>query len=1013
MKHLMLVCFALLIGVSASSQGRLVRSLTHAHYTVREGLAQQQSTRIFEDRWGYLWMTTYNGISVFDGKTFETYVPQRDFPNDEKIPISYGFAQWGDVVLLISSAGVTFFHPDGNHTFSPLPDHYRKTGVNLNGVTLLQDDRLYLFNCRAGTKNRDYSFFVLDLNDGTFTKGKYILPLVEHAFADESGIYAAVNAAGSWQLLKIEDEGTSVVTEGNKGEEIHYFHGKSDEFAVHDGSGVYLVKKRGASFERVYMGKVERLFSICYLSENRYLIASLENRAFLWENGRLHEIPVTMQRVNFATADRNGNVWLATENGVYNFYDMQFETYTLSSLENCDIWSVREDFYGNRWFSSVSNGFWRAGRDGSLQRAEVYLPDGSRLLSGINMGYMDGCTDAKNRLWLNFQDGLMLFDPEKGNDARLVNVIPHNGSSLISYYDTLTRCVYAGGDIDEGTLLIAVSEDLTVKRYPFLVNHVLSVCRDANRRLRVGSYSGGFCLNETDGKFLPDTAGRSYRSLVSMCADGHGTLWKGTDNGLFAEAGDGSDRRITEEMVLTMLLYRDRYLIFGENRDKLNILDLDAYHRLDSVGIRSFDRYRGFDVLECVQNGLSVDEEGYVWLPGSDIILRFHPDSLMAQPEIAAVTPFIASVSCKSKDCDYITIATGLPPPGDCAAEIEDGDTTLRHEYNNLKFELRGAHIAAPDSLRFRYRLNGYQTEWHQTTGHVVEFQNLASKTVYLEVQSSINGVDWSPVAVSPKITVAPPFWLSPGGLLLTGGIALALLSATVLLILRYLTVRKQKEFEQAKLMASSIKSRYIPHFTNNVLNSINYLILHDSNRALEYISEFSSFNRRTLAALDKFIQPLGEELKYAESYLKLEILRFGDKLNYTVDVDERIDRSLPVPTMIIQTFCENAVKHGFFQKEGPGHLKIEVCREDAFTVLAVEDDGIGRRAAQKLKTGGTGSGLTIVGRKIDFINKYDKGEVRLDVIDLYDGDGKAAGTRFELRLSGKIKGTNNNNNIP
>jgi ligand-binding sensor domain-containing protein len=372
---------------------------------------------------------------------------------------------------------------------------------------------------------------------------------------------------------------------------------------------------------------------------------------------------MTMQRVNFATADRNGNLWLASENGAYNLYNMQFETYALSPLESCDVWSAQTDFYGNRWFSSISKGFWRAGRDGRLQRAKMYLPDGSRLLSGINMGYMGGCTDVKNRLWLNFQDGLALFDPEQGNDARLVHVTRHSGGSLIAYYDTLTRCVYAGGDRNDTTSLIAVTEDLTVRQYPFLVNHVLSVCRDANGRMRAGSFSGGFYFNETDGTFLPDTAGRPYRSLVSMCADGNGTLWKGTDNGLFAEAGDGIDRRITEDMVLTLLLYRDRYLIFGESRDRLNILDLEAYHRLDSVGIRSFDRYRGFDVLECMQNGLSVDNEGYVWIPGSDIVLRFHPDSLMAQPAPITVTPFVASVSYKSKECDYITIASVLPPP--------------------------------------------------------------------------------------------------------------------------------------------------------------------------------------------------------------------------------------------------------------------------------------------------------------------------------------------------------------
>ncbi|MDR1380624.1 MAG: histidine kinase [Tannerella sp.] len=997
MKRLIISVLTLLAGVCASSQERLVRSLTHEHYTVRDGLAQQQAFRIFEDKWGYLWITTHNGISVFDGKTFTTRLPKRDFPNDTDNITSYDFMQLGDDVLLLSASGITFFRPGGNHEFYPLPDSYRKATRHWKSIFMLRDDSLYLFNCRDSyTKNR-YSFFVFDLNGRTFTKSKYEMPFISCIFEDDSGVYALNDDTDGWRMLQFGDEGYSVVRKGGRGEHaapVNGKDGKDGEFAVMAGNSLYLMKDG----KRRYVGEIKRFLDMYFTGGNRYIISTSDSKVFTWENSRLNEIPVAVQVVRDAMTDRNGNVWLTTENGIYNFYDMRFETYALNTKGNDDIWGVQADFYGNRWFSSQTLGFRRAGRDGRLQQAEYRLPDGSKPPPEYFMGYMGGCTDAGNRLWLNFTGGLLIFDPRKGNDAVLTHATPRDGSTLASYYDTLTRRVYAGSVTDDTLMLIAVSEDLTVKRYPFLVNHVISVCRDGNGRMRVGSFSGGFYFDEASGTFSPDTAGRAYRILMSLCADRNGTLWKGTDCGLMAEAKDGSDRQITANAVNTVVMYRDRYLIFGENRDRLGILDLEAYYRSGAVRIKNFDRHRGFDVLECGQNGLSIDSEGYVWIPGGDVTLRFHPDSLMAVPAPAAVTPVVASVACRSRDSSYAAVTVA-----------QDGVISLPYTHNNLRFELWAASMAAPDSLRFRYCLAGYQTEWHQTDGsRTVEFQNLPGGTVRLEVQASIDGAEWSPGAVSPEITIRPPFWYSPAGLALEGGTALALAALLVLLVMRYMTIRERKEIEQAKLMTSSVKSRYIPHFTNNVLNSINYLIRHDRDRALEYIAEFSRFNRRTISGLDRFVHPLGDELEYAESYLKLEILRFGDKFDYAVDVAGEVDRNMSVPTMIVQTLCENAVKHGFFHKEGPGHLKIEIYRENNFAVLAVEDDGIGRRAAQELNTQGTGSGLTIVRRKIDFINKYDHhANVSLHVKDLYGENGNAAGTRFELRLSGKFGGGN------
>lgn len=98
----------------------------------------------------------------------------------------------------------------------------------------------------------------------------------------------------------------------------------------------------------------------------------------------------------------------------------------------------------------------------------------------------------------------------------------------------------------------------------------------------------------------------------------------------------------------------------------------------------------------------------------------------------------------------------------------------------------------------------------------------------------------------------------------------------------------------------------------------------------------------------EKTSRSLKEELEFVSLYLHLEKLRFGEKLDYCIDVDENVDQTIQLPIMAIHTYAENAIKHGIMSAKGNGRVVIKVCNENKGVKIEVTDDGIGREAANK-----------------------------------------------------------------
>ena len=150
------------------------------------------------------------------------------------------------------------------------------------------------------------------------------------------------------------------------------------------------------------------------------------------------------------------------------------------------------------------------------------------------------------------------------------------------------------------------------------------------------------------------------------------------------------------------------------------------------------------------------------------------------------------------------------------------------------------------------------------------------------------------------------------------------------------------------KLLVSQMN----PHFIFNSLNAIqNYIFKQDSLKAGNYLSQFSELIRMILDYSRKDYISVDAEVKLLNNYLELQKLRFENKFDFAIVVDDKIDtESIHIPPMLAQPFIENAIEHGIFYKKDKGRVDVRLYYENNLLIYEIEDDGVGMEEAMKLK---------------------------------------------------------------
>ncbi|CAL2093753.1 Histidine kinase [Tenacibaculum sp. 190524A05c] len=158
-----------------------------------------------------------------------------------------------------------------------------------------------------------------------------------------------------------------------------------------------------------------------------------------------------------------------------------------------------------------------------------------------------------------------------------------------------------------------------------------------------------------------------------------------------------------------------------------------------------------------------------------------------------------------------------------------------------------------------------------------------------------------------------------------------------------YEELEENKQNELSSLRFKLLKSQLNPHFMFNSINSIQNLVLKgNKHEAYDYLTKFSSFLRENLNTSEKRFITLKEETLVLEQYLELEKLRFKENFEYKLNTFKNMEY-INIPTMIIQPYVENAIKHGLLhKKEGLRKLEINFKIKDENLKCEIIDNGIG-----------------------------------------------------------------------
>lgn len=265
---------------------------------------------------------------------------------------------------------------------------------------------------------------------------------------------------------------------------------------------------------------------------------------------------------------------------------------------------------------------------------------------------------------------------------------------------------------------------------------------------------------------------------------------------------------------------------------------------------------------------------------------------------------------------------------------------------------------------------------------------------------------------------------LKKSGQLMLAFLMVAMLSVVVVVLLwlhqknkvktdKIVKEAMERDFEKklADSELQALRAQMNPHFLFNCLNSINsFIIKNEQEQASEYLSKFSKLIRRVLSNSKSSNVTLTNELEALELYIELEALRFNKKFNYKISVDSEVEMDyIEIPPLIIQPYVENSIWHGLMhKKEGTGSLIINIKKEGETLICVIEDNGIGREAAKKLKSKTAvkqkSYGMNITKERLQFINHSNnnngqKATTNIEVIDLKDQNGKATGTRIIIKI--------------
>lgn len=724
-------------------------------------------------------------------------------------------------------------------------------------------------------------------------------------------------------------------------------------------------------------------------------------------------LPKALQQLTiYNILNLKNKYWFLTTSGAYI---LELNTNKLELVEqifeNESITDLLIDFNNNFWFTTLDNGVF-VSPNLNIKKID---------LSFLNEKITSACALKDNKILLGTNKGKLLFYKE----AKLVNTLRLSGAKIIGklFFDEQSNRVIVSINASESYVIDLETNTITDFKNKFSV--AKSFSRLSSNNLFYGNYKEGIVYHKP---FLLDSLKiiRSNRVKTSLTAN----------NELLVSFIDGLYKFRSLDFNTTELKYKGKSVLVNAMANINDTVWLATQHngllKLEGNILKEakFLSQKNLQINSVKSDGdilwLSTDAGLYCYhtklkqlqvIREQDGISMAVDEFVVLKNHIVIILPNAFYLVPKENETfkRYKTSKIKIE-----SIEISDKDTLVLPSYklpyyeNKIKINFNSNGFQSNKHVNYQYRVKQIDTSWHNVSLNTlfVNFNSLSSGTYTFELKAQ-NVSAQDPVFSTPiTFKINKPFWET------YWFYALVLLLFFVFIWLYFRRRLRLKEKQRiaeidkilvdkkiTSLRLENLRSQMNPHFIFNALNSIqDYIISNEKELASSYLVKFSRLIRMYLDYSQQNEITLEEELNALKLYLELEKVRFEDELEYKIVIDNQLKtKQIKVPSLFIQPYVENALKHGLLHKIKDRKLKIDakIIQQNKLQIT-VEDNGIGRTQSEILKRPNQQHKPFATKANEERVRLYKnklKRDIAIEIEDLYNENQTASGTRVVITI--------------
>lgn len=950
------------------------------HYTVEDGLPSSEVYQVKQDSKGYIWFATGNGVSRFNGYEFENFSITDGLPDNTVFEIYED--KFERIWFVPLSCKLSYYYKGKIYPFQ-YNDHLQKHLINAVKTSFCVDSNGTIF---LGLHQQHG---IIEISK----KGK----ITRHFSPVKDGYFEIMEPdSGTFVYSYLESAGFSIKNIG--------LHTRLNDTTLRFPENVNFMPEASA---RVIPSK-----------QNQYLVGCGTNLLMMDEQNPLkYTIEKFKSRIIWIFEDKDNDLWVGTHpDGMCYIKNRDFSNKKVF-LSGLSINGFLQDREGGYWYTTEGNGVY-------------YAPSKDVLVIDRPIGFSDDrvlCLDAdKTKLYVGSQNGFLdvIQNQKKIKSYDLNDGSAHSNVISALFYDQYKEEIWVsasfGGRIK--------NEKFYSRKINPRFNEMLADSNGLYWMVSSGDFSR--IVNEKLVSIISVRNSKKFRRMNAIAEGINNTLLLGAINGLWkydkkkAELEYiGYKNKLLENRILNIKHFSDSLyvlatkgagIIFYDHKNafqinsKKGLLGDNIYSLCVDSSIIWVATNKGLNKIVVTQrkpfkyrvygyttlDGLPSNEihavkkfDNQIWLATNRGLVFFYPD--LINQKAVQLPLYINRILINDKDTAV------------------SSSYNLSYYQNNIKISFTGLGYKNAGKLKYRYKMIGLDTSWNYTKAREVQYTTLPANayTFVLNVQNSTGG--WSTNEVKVHFSIPLPFWKEWWFIL--GMIALSgyLMSILIKYRLKRVELRNEKISNLNKTLTSlklkALRAQMNPHFTFNVMNSIQHFIAsNNAEAANRYLSRFSKLIRLILNNSERTVVPLADEIKALELYLELEVMRFEERFEYTITVDKSLEvTEVEIPSMLIQPYVENSIKHGILNLSRRGVIKIEIEKQNNFIKCVIEDNGVGRTESyfRNKSNSHKSFGTSITQERLAAINALNNSQLSEKIIDLQDNEGNATGTRVEIYI--------------